>query len=62
MLKHKPLWDFSSAAWPVISGETAKVKNNLALVPGPETVVNFAQVEANSATFLTVFLQQNVSN
>lgn len=50
-VKAQTTWDFSSAAWPVISGETAKVKNNLALVPGPETVVNFAQVESNSATF-----------
>jgi len=50
-VKAQTTWDFSSAAWPIISGETAKVKNNLALVPGPETVVNFAQVEANSATF-----------
>ncbi|GGG62204.1 T9SS type A sorting domain-containing protein [Epilithonimonas arachidiradicis] len=50
-VKAQTTWDFSSAAWPVVSGETAKVKNNLALVPGPETVVNFGQVEANSATF-----------
>lgn len=50
--KAQTTWDFSSAAWPVIAGETsATVKNNLALVPGPETVVNFAQVEANSAPF-----------
>lgn len=50
-VKAQTTWDFSSAAWPIVSGETAKVKNNLALVPGPETVVNFAQVESNSATF-----------
>ncbi|WP_374444863.1 T9SS type A sorting domain-containing protein [Epilithonimonas sp.] len=50
-VKAQTTWDFSSAAWPIISGETAKVKNNLALVPGPETVLNFAQVESNSATF-----------
>lgn len=50
-VKAQTAWDFSSAAWPIVSGETAKVKNNLALVPGPETVVNFAQVESNSATF-----------
>lgn len=50
-VKAQTTWDFSSAAWPVIAGETAKVKNNLALVPGPETVVNFGAVEANSATF-----------
>ncbi len=50
-VKAQTIWDFSSAAWPVIAGETAKVKNNLALVPGPETVVNFGAVEANSATF-----------
>lgn len=50
-VKAQTTWDFSSAAWPIISGETAKVKNNLALVPGPETVVNFGAVEANTATF-----------
>ncbi|SHJ94480.1 T9SS type A sorting domain-containing protein [Epilithonimonas mollis] len=50
--KAQTTWDFSSAAWPVIAGETvATVKNNIALVPGPPSVVNFAQVEANSATF-----------
>lgn len=50
--KAQTTWDFSGAAWPVIAGETtAVVKNNLALVPGPATVVNFAAVEANSATF-----------
>ncbi|WP_379964325.1 T9SS type A sorting domain-containing protein [Epilithonimonas sp. UC225_85] len=50
--KAQTTWDFSSAAWPVTSGElTATVKNNLALVPGPATVVNFAAVEANTATF-----------
>ena len=50
--KAQTAWDFSSAAWPVIAGETAPiVKNNLGLVPGPATVVNFAQVEANNATF-----------
>lgn len=54
--KAQTTWDFSSAAWPVIAGETAKVKNNLALVPGSETVVNFAQVEANNATFSDGFL------
>jgi len=51
-VKAQTTWDFSSAAWPVIAGETtATVKNNLALVPGPETVVNFAAIEANTATF-----------
>ncbi|WDF48622.1 T9SS type A sorting domain-containing protein [Chryseobacterium sp. KACC 21268] len=50
--KAQTTWDFSSAAWPVIAGETtAVVKNNLGLVPGPATVVNFAQVEGNAATF-----------
>lgn len=50
--KAQTTWDFSSAAWPVIAGETTTtVKNNLGLVPGPATVVNFAQVEANTATF-----------
>lgn len=45
-------WDFSSSAWPVTAGETtATVKNNLGLVPGPATVVNFAQIEANTASF-----------
>ncbi len=48
--KAQTTWDFSS--WDVVAGVTAStVKNNLALVPGPETVVNFAQVEANTATF-----------
>lgn len=51
-VKAQTTWDFSSAAWPVTAGETtATVKNNLGLVPGPPSVVNFAQVEANSATF-----------
>ena len=51
-LKAQTTWDFSSAAWPVNAGETAPVvKNNLGLVPGPATVVNFAQIEANNATF-----------
>ena len=51
-LKAQTTWDFSSAAWPVTAGETtAVVKNNLGLVPGPATVVNFAQIEANTATF-----------
>lgn len=51
-LKAQTTWDFSGAAWPVTTGETtAIVKNNIALVPGPETVVNFAAVEANTATF-----------
>lgn len=50
--KAQTTWDFSSAAWPLTAGElTATVKNNLGLVPGPATVVNFAQVEANTATF-----------
>lgn len=50
--KAQTTWDFSSAAWPITAGETsAVVKNNLALVPGPPSVVNFAQVEANSPTF-----------
>ncbi len=50
--KAQTTWDFSSSAWPVTAGETAAtLKNNIALVPGPETVLNFAQVEANSATF-----------
>ncbi len=50
--KAQTTWDFSSAAWPIIAGETtAVVKNNLALVPGPESVVNFGAVEANTATF-----------
>ena len=51
-MKAQTSWDFSSSAWPVIAGETSSVvKNNLGLVPGPATVVNFAQVEANNATF-----------
>lgn len=51
-VKAQTTWDFSSAAWPVNAGETtAIVKNNLGLVPGPPSVVNFAQIEANSATF-----------
>lgn len=51
-VKAQTTWDFSSAAWPVTAGETtATVKNNLGLVPGPPSVVNFAQVEANAATF-----------
>ena len=51
-VKAQTTWDFSSSAWPVIAGETsAVVKNNLGLVPGPATVVNFAQIEANSANF-----------
>lgn len=50
--KAQTTWDFSSSAWPVTAGETvATLKNNVALVPGPDTVVNFAQVETNSATF-----------
>ncbi|MCD9855411.1 T9SS type A sorting domain-containing protein [Epilithonimonas sp. JDS] len=50
--KAQTTFDFSSAAWPVTAGETtAVVKNNLGLVPGPATVVNFAQVEANTANF-----------
>ncbi|WP_312766089.1 T9SS type A sorting domain-containing protein [Epilithonimonas sp.] len=48
--KAQTTWDFSS--WDIVSGvTTSTVKNNIALVPGPETVVNFAQVEANTATF-----------
>lgn len=48
--KAQTTWDFSS--WTVIAGETTSVvKNNLALVPGPESVVNFGAVEANTATF-----------
>ncbi|TDX83259.1 T9SS type A sorting domain-containing protein [Epilithonimonas xixisoli] len=51
-VKAQTTWDFSSAAWPVIAGETtATVKNNLGLVPGPITSANFAQVEANTANF-----------
>ena len=51
-VKAQTTWDFSSAAWPITAGETtAVVKNNLALIPGPATVVNFAAVEANTATF-----------
>lgn len=51
-VKAQTTWDFSSAAWPVVSGvASATVKNNLGLVPGPATVVNFAQIEANSFTF-----------
>lgn len=50
-VKAQTTWDFSSSAWPLTSGETsATVKNNLGLVPGPASVVNFAQVEANSAS------------
>jgi len=51
-VKAQTTWDFASAAWPVTSGElTSTVKNNLALVPGPATVVNFAAVEASTASF-----------
>ncbi|MPS74456.1 MAG: T9SS type A sorting domain-containing protein [Chryseobacterium sp.] len=48
--KAQTTWDFSS--WDVVSGvTTSTVKNNLAMVPGPETVVNFGAVEANTANF-----------
>lgn len=52
-VKAQTTWDFSGASWPLnTTGEpTAVVKNNLGLVPGPSTVVNFAIVEANNATF-----------
>lgn len=51
-LQAQTSFDFSSSAWPINAGETsAVVKNNLGLVPGPATVVNFAQIEANNATF-----------
>jgi hypothetical protein len=60
-VKAQTTWDFSSAAWPVISGEMLRLKIILLWFRG-QKLLNFAQVEANSATFLTVFLQQNVSN
>jgi hypothetical protein len=49
-VKAQTTWDFGT--WTVNAGETSSiVRNNLALVPGPETVVNFGAVEANTATF-----------
>lgn len=52
-VKAQTTWDFSSAAWPLnATGEpTAVVKNNLGLVPGPASVVNFAIVEGSTASF-----------
>ncbi len=49
--KAQTTWDFSSWATNATGEPTAVVKNNLALVPGPATVTNFAIVEANTATF-----------